>query len=143
VNVLDELNQRGADAWLDRERQVPAAADTSADAGLDFAAVVARHTALLEAYPELATYYAEVPDALDRFGLPLAVKDYGAFVAVRLQRGALQLWKIDTPFAQAGSVVTANGSDLAKEVGLWPPTATAVSPAPAGAPAAGVPEAGP
>jgi lysozyme family protein len=139
VNVLDELNQRGSDAWLDQERQVPPAADTSADAGLDFNDVVSRHVALLDAYPELADFYASAPDALDRLGLPLSVKDYGPFVSVRLQRAALQLWKIDTPSVAAGSVVTANGSDLAKEIGLWPAEADAVSPAPAPPPSAAAP----
>jgi hypothetical protein len=143
VNVLDELNQRGADAWLDRERQVPPAEDTSADVGLEFGDVVSRHVALLDGYPELADYYANAPDAVERYGLPLAVKDYGAFVAVRLQRAALQLWKVDTSFAHAGDVVTANGSDLAKEVGLWPPEATAVSQAPAAGPAPEVQETAP
>jgi hypothetical protein len=131
VNVMDELNQRGSDTWLDQERQVPPAADTSADAGLDFADVVSRHLSLLDAYPELSDYYNSLPDAIDRFGLPLSVKDYGPFVAVRLQRAALQLWKVDSPSAAAGSVVTANGSDLAKEIGLWPQDADAVSTAPA------------
>src|SRR5207248_7840121 len=96
VNVLDELNQRGSDPWLDRQRQIPRAADTSADAGLDFGQVVQRHTALLDAYPPLADYFGGATDALDRFGLPLSVKDYGTFVAVRLQRAALQLWVNDT-----------------------------------------------
>ena len=136
VNVLDDLNQRGSDAWMDRERQVPPAADTSADTGLDFPDIVSRHVALLDAYPELAAFYAGEDDAFDRFGLPLAVKNYGPFVAVRLQRATLQLWTVDTPSAQAGSVVTGNGADLAKEIGLWPPEATATVQAPSPPPAA-------
>jgi hypothetical protein len=52
--------------------------------------------------------------------LPLSVKDYGPLVAVRLQRATLQLWKIDTPWAAAGSVVVGDGADVAKEAGLWP-----------------------
>jgi hypothetical protein len=137
VNVFDDLNERGADAWLDRERQIPPAADTSPDAGLSFDEVMSRHIALLDQYPALADFYQNAPDAVTRYGLPLSVKDYGTFVAVRLQRGTLQLWTIDTPFVQAGSVVAGNGSDVAKEVGLWPPEATAPVPAPNPPPATG------
>ena len=50
----------------------------------------------------------------------LFVADYGSVVSVRLQRATLQLWKSDTPWASAGSVVVGNGGDLAKEAGLWP-----------------------
>ncbi len=39
VNVLDDLNQQGADAWLDGSRQVPPAAGTSSDRDVDWAAV--------------------------------------------------------------------------------------------------------
>jgi hypothetical protein len=128
LNVLDEANLDGADPWLDSMRQVPPADDTSADTGLSFQDVVNRHTALLDAYPALADFYASTPDAIDIYGLPLAVKSYGpVVVVVRLQRATLQLWQVDTPFAQAGSVVAGNGSDLAKEIGLWPPEATLAS----------------
>jgi hypothetical protein len=118
VNVLDELNRHRADGWLDRERQVPPAADTSADDGLDWDAVVARHVGLLDAYPELRAFWDAAPDALETYGLPLATKDYGAFVAVRLQRATFQLWR-----AADGSdprVVVGNAGDLAKEAGVWP-----------------------
>jgi hypothetical protein len=74
---------------------------------------------------------------LNTFGLPLAVKNYGPFVAVRLQRGTLQLWTEDSPSASAGTVLTGNGSDLAKEAGLWPVEATAVAAAPSPPPEAG------
>jgi hypothetical protein len=126
VNVLDELNQRGTDAWLDANRQVPPAPpDEAQDQGLSFEQVSQRHIALLDAYPALRDFYASKPDAVNSFGLPLAVKDYGAFVAVRLQRATLQLWKIDVPWASAGSVVVGNGADIAKEAGLWPLDSTA------------------
>jgi hypothetical protein len=117
VNVLDDLNARGTDAWLDRLRQVPPAADTAADTGLSWDEVVARHVALLDAYPALRAFYDATPGAMDLYGLPLSVKDYGTFVAVRLQRATLQLWP-----AAGGSqqVVVGNAADVAKEIGLWP-----------------------
>jgi hypothetical protein len=121
VNVLDELNRNGSDPWLDRDRQVPPAADTSADNGLSFDAITQRHIALLDAYPALHDFYVNTPDAVQKFGLPLSVKDYGAFVAVRLQRATLQLYP---PAGGRQQVVVGNAADLAKEVGLWPPSAT-------------------
>jgi hypothetical protein len=125
VNVFDDLNQNGSDGFLDAVRQVPPAADTSADSGLPFDQVVARHVALLDPYPSLREFFLADPDWLTTYGLPLAVKDYGPFVAVRLQRATLQLWNVDAPWARAGSVVVGNGADVAKEAGLWPVSALA------------------
>ena len=124
VNVFDELNQHGSDAWLAASRQTPPAADTSTDANLSWDQVVARHTALLQDYPALSQAYDADPNALETYGLPLAVQDYGPVVAVRLQRATLQWWRTDTPWAAAGSVVVGNGGDEAKDAGLWPDLAT-------------------
>jgi len=142
VNVLDDLNARGTDEWLDQARQVPLAADTSGDIGLAFDAVVSRHIGLLDAHPELSAFYQNTPDYLTVHGLPLAVKDYGAFVAVRMQRSVLQRWRVDTAWAAAGQVVVGNGSDIAKEAGLWSSTGLAPSPAPL-APTADAPSSSP
>lgn len=120
INVFDELNQLGVDSYLDTYRQVPPAADTSPDTGLPFDQVIARHIAFLDLYPALKEAYLADPNALETFGLPLSVKDYGPFVTVRMQRATMQWWKVDVPWASAGTVVIGNGSDLAKEVGLWP-----------------------
>jgi hypothetical protein len=130
LNIYDDLNQLAADSWLDSTRQVPPAADTSADTGLSFEEIVSRHVALLDDSPPLAEFYAADPDAMQTFGLPLALKRYGPLVAVRLQRAVLQLWTIDTPFAAAGTVVVDNAADVAKEIGLWPTHATAASTSP-------------
>jgi outer membrane protein assembly factor BamB len=127
VNLLDDLNGRGTDGWLDRMREVPPAADTQADSGLTWEQVVARHTALLDAYPALHDFYMARPDALEIYGLPLSVKDYGTFVAVRLQRATFQLAGGQHA---AANVLVGNTGDLAKEAGLWP--VTAVAPVPRG-----------
>jgi outer membrane protein assembly factor BamB len=127
LNVLDELDRPGTSAWLDANRQVPPAESTAADTGLTFDAVQARHIAKLEAYPALLDFYTSDPAALDKYGLPLSVKDYGAFVAVRLQRATLQLWPDDN--GSPGTIVVGNAGDLAKEVGLWPVDALKAVPA--------------
>lgn len=120
VNVFDELNQLGVDSYLDTYHQVPPAADTSPDTGLTFEQVVSRHVAFLDPYPALKEAYLSDPNWLETYGLPLAVKDYGPFVTVRMQRATMQLWKVDMPWAAAGTVVLGNGADVAKLVGMWP-----------------------
>ncbi|HEY3063518.1 MAG TPA: hypothetical protein VGL99_31485 [Chloroflexota bacterium] len=130
VNVLDELSQRGTDVWLERTRQVPLGDSAVEDLGLPWDDVVSRHLALLDAYPALHEVYLNDPQALNSYGLPLAVKDYGTFISVRLQRATLQLWLVDRPWAAAGSVVVGNAGDLAKEAGLWPLNALAPEPRP-------------
>jgi hypothetical protein len=90
--------------------------------------VAAQRRALLDPYSALGSFYDAEPDAVDRFGLPVTVKEYDGLVAVRLQRATLQLWTRDSATAAAGTVLIGNGSDLAKQVGLWPIEALAPTP---------------
>jgi hypothetical protein len=123
VNVLDELGNP-ADSWLDDQRQVPASSGLAMDPSTPWEDVVSAHVALLDSYPALRSFYDADPTAVDDYGLPVAVQDYGSFVTARLQRATLQLWTVDTPWASAGSVVLGNAGDLAKEAGLWPSEAS-------------------
>jgi hypothetical protein len=127
LNVLDDLNGQRRDAWLDNQRQVPQPEDTIADAGLDFESIKARHLALLDVDPALAAFWQAAPDALTMYGLPLSVKDYGAFTTVRLQRATWQLWHSGS---NEPRVVLGNAGDLAKEAGLWPMPALVPGPPP-------------
>jgi hypothetical protein len=120
VNILDDLHQKGADGFLDVFKQVPAPASTIADAGLSWNEVVARHVSMLDDYPAMKDFYLSDPNWLETYGLPVSVSAYGPMVTARLQRGMLQLWTVDMPWAKAGTVVVGNGGDLAKEAGLWP-----------------------
>jgi hypothetical protein len=127
TNILDDLTQAGADAWLDRVGQVPPTPLSSDDTGLDSDQLVARRVGLLDAYPALQAFFQGDADPLYTFGLPVAVKDYGNVVSVRLERASFQLWTVDAPWASAGTVVVASAGDLAKKAGLWP--AAAITPA--------------
>jgi hypothetical protein len=111
INVLDDLHDHGSDDWLDRSRQVPPAPASGqpGDAGL------------LADYPDILAVYQSNPDA---YGLPVAVKDYGQLIGARFQRSTLQQWKVDQPFAAAGTIVPGSAGDLAKAAGLWPLDAT-------------------
>ena len=53
----------------------------------------------------------------------------GNVMVLRAQRGVLQKWLVDTPWASAGQVTVANSGDLAKEAGLLPADALVPQPA--------------
>lgn len=131
LNVLDALHDAGGDAELAASHQIPPPADTSGDAGLSWDQVVARHEAFLDASAALKAAYFSAPDPVGLYGLPMSpVTDEGNVLVVRCQRAALQLWKVDLPWAKAGQVTVANGGDLAKEAGLFPSAALVPDPAP-------------
>ncbi|MHB1133113.1 MAG: hypothetical protein ACYC4L_12105 [Chloroflexota bacterium] len=131
INVFDQLALAGKDPWLEAFRQVPPSFDTSADVGLSWPAVVARHLALLDANPAIRTRYNQDSDPVLHFGLPMSYKDYGNVFVVRAQRVVFQQWKVDVPWARAGQVVIANGGDVANEAGLLPQNVLTPLPEPA------------
>lgn len=131
LNVLDVLHDHGDDGWLQSSEQIPPPISNNADAGLPWSQVMARHLALLAANATLQSFYYATPDWLDRYGLPMsAVTDEGNVLVVRCQRAALQLWKVNEPWAKAGQVTVANGGDLMKARGLLPAYAVGVDYAP-------------
>jgi cellulase (glycosyl hydrolase family 5) len=121
LNTLDVLHDRGRDDWLSVYRQTPPPADTSADGGLSWDRVVARHVAMLDKVPPpLKDAFLSDADWIDHYGLPVSTLETQNSVVVRAQRAALQYWKVAVPWAAAGSVTVANGGDLAKEAGVFP-----------------------
>jgi hypothetical protein len=54
----------------------------------------------------------------------------GQALAVRTQRAVLLLWKVDVPWASAGSVTVANGGEIARTLRLFPISALVPEPAP-------------
>ncbi|MCL4544202.1 MAG: M23 family metallopeptidase [Chloroflexi bacterium] len=131
LNVLDILHDDGDDAWLQAYDQIPPPLSTAPDAGLNWSQIVRRHLALLDSNPTLQQYFLNTPDWLNRFGLPMSgVVDEGPDWVVRCQRAALQLWKVDEPWAKAGQITVVNGGDLLKARGLLPPSSTGVDYAP-------------
>ena len=99
VNVLDTLTAQGYDDRLLRELGIPASADWSGDAGLDWPAVVRHHMALLDG-PEpwraaLREAFRTANEPLESndaaivlHGLPMAVAETHAGYALRAQRAA-------------------------------------------------------
>jgi glucose/arabinose dehydrogenase len=131
VNIYDELTARGLDSWLFVNKGVPPPADWSADRGLPYDQVVARHLALLDADADLKAAYLAPRDFLQVNGLPVApIQRLGDALVLRAQRKVFQKWLVDTPFAAAGQVVVANSGDVAKDAGLFPPAATSPRPPP-------------
>ena len=99
VNVLDVLSARGYDDRLLSELGIPASADWSGDAGLDWPAVVSRHMALLdspepwraalrEAFRTASEPLESTNAAIALHGLPMAVAETHAGYVLRAQRAA-------------------------------------------------------
>ncbi|HEY3111380.1 MAG TPA: carboxypeptidase regulatory-like domain-containing protein [Chloroflexota bacterium] len=126
TNVFDELSAAGKDDWLFSIRSTPRPLDPSFDGGRPWAQVMTGRLALLDPQPPIDRRYESAGDPLTFFGLPTSrVEDMGNHFAIRLQRAVIQLWKVDVPWAKAGETTVANGGDVAKEAGLFPPEATA------------------
>ena len=138
ANTFDLLSAANYDDWLVAYRQIPLNFDWSADDPInDWEGTVQNHlTRIFEAQPgdtptmsaaraALKERFLSHPDWLPRFGLPLAIQDFGPMVVVRAQRAALQYWKVNTDWgANVGDVTFVHGGDLAKESGLIPAAAT-------------------
>ncbi|HZQ99223.1 MAG TPA: L,D-transpeptidase [Chloroflexota bacterium] len=123
VNVLDLLHDRGRDGWLKSVRSVPPQLANADEKGKSWDDIVAAREALLDAQPALRDAYFAASDPIAIYGLPTsAVEDEGSHYAIRLQRGVLQLWKQDVPWASAGDVTVALVGEIARDAGLFDPT---------------------
>ncbi len=129
LNVFDTLHDEGFDAWLDATKQIPPPLDTIDDRGLTWNQVIARHQRLLDRVPAIKARYHTDPAALNHYGLPMGIKDYGPVIVIRCQRAAFQYWKVSRPWAKVGAVTLVNAGDLAKTVNLFPPEASTPGPA--------------
>jgi hypothetical protein len=118
LHVFDELNARGLDPWLDAARQVPPASG-------------APDPSVLSSAPALSEAYAADPEAAVLYGTPLAVKDYGTFVAARFEGAVLQLWSAEGGSTAGAKLTVGNTGDVAKDSGLIPTSALAPQHAPA------------
>ena len=134
INVIDVMHERGLDDWLRVVRATPPMADWSSDRGSwghrSWPEIVAAHQALLTDPDIRAAYYA-VDDPVTLYGLPMApIQNMGGVLVLRMQRGIIQKWLTDVPWARAGQVTIANSGDVAKEAGLLPAAALEPVPAP-------------
>ena len=114
--LLDELHVAGLDSELAARGipalELPVAGATSAEAWTE------RVARLLGDHPGLRAYLDARPAARRLLGMPTSnVHDVGAFLSIRFQNGALQLWKQDVAWAAAGTVTPVNIGQLAVEVG--------------------------
>lgn len=121
ANVMDELHRQGKDQWLLEQFATPQALPASFDEGKQLNDVVRSRLALLDPDPTIRAFYHSVPDSEALYGLPASwITDMTSNWAIRLQRGVLQRWKLDQPWARAGSVTAANSGELAIRAGLLP-----------------------
>lgn len=120
INLLDLLHDAGRDAWLKTVGSVPAQISLPDEKGKSWEEIVAARQALLEAEPAIRDFYFAAVDPVALYGLPTSpVEDMGTHYAIRAQRGVLQLWKDDTPWASAGTVTAALVGALARDAGLF------------------------
>ncbi len=131
VNMMDYLSTKpGADEWLASKRGVPRSSVGEAK-NEPWGQAVQSRMALMDGTPAIKTFYQGQAEAMTLYGLPCSTGvDRGDFVAMRFQRGTLQLWKKDVPWAKAGEVTAANVGDLAKELGIIPSSAVTPEGAP-------------
>jgi hypothetical protein len=129
VNVFDRLHDLGHDDWLLAARQTPRPGGFD-DRGKGWDEVVRTRLAPLDERPAIrAAYFAAVGDPVQANGLPTSPPtDMGNHRALRAQRVVFQEWKEDVPWAKKGQVTVALGGDIAKELGLVPPSASAPLP---------------
>ncbi|MGB0385705.1 MAG: hypothetical protein ACPGWR_12870 [Ardenticatenaceae bacterium] len=121
VNIFDDLHNAGYDDILLEMRQTPKQLPDGWDEDRPFDEVISTRQALLNERPALQAAYFASNDPLTFYGLPTSeVQDMDNHYAIRLQRGVLQEWKEDVPWAKAGEVTIANGGDIAKELGGLP-----------------------
>lgn len=122
VNVFDRMHDAGADDWLYEKRGIPRQSVDPEEAGLTFDQVKERRLRWLDEQPEIKALWQAAPDPLLFYGLPTSkAEDMGAFIALRCQRAAFQLWKTDGPSGiKKGQVTAANGGELAAETGVVP-----------------------
>ncbi len=121
VNILDELSIQKKDQWLLTVRSTPNPLGAEFDAGRPWDQVVAARLALMDGHPAIKEKYYSSPVPMIQYGLPTSrVVDMGSHFCIRLQRAVIQLWKVDVPWASAGTATVANGGDLGKEAGIYP-----------------------
>jgi lipoprotein-anchoring transpeptidase ErfK/SrfK len=120
LNVLDVMHAAGRDTWLRTLRSVPVHTAMPDEKGKSWEEVVAGRQALLDAQPALRDAYFAAVDPVTVYGLPTSgVEDFGTHYAIRLQRGVLQLWKQDVPWASAGTVTAGLVGEMARDAGLF------------------------
>jgi hypothetical protein len=121
VNIMDELHNQGKDQWLFEGYATPKPLPPDFDRGATFAEVARGRMAILQTDPAMLAFYNAAPDPTMLYGLPASlITDMGSNYALRLQRGVLQRWKGDQPWARAGQVTAANSGQLAVQAGLIP-----------------------
>ncbi|MDW8254118.1 MAG: hypothetical protein RMM58_09580 [Chloroflexota bacterium] len=126
VNVIDWLGQHGFDNWLAATYGAAPSLDWRDDVLFNWEVVKARHFALLDRSPRIReAYFGIGADPVTYYGLPQSAVDNGQTFVVRMQRAIFQEWRVDTPWARAGTVFVIDGGEILKEAGVIPASAAA------------------
>jgi sortase (surface protein transpeptidase) len=120
ANVMDDLSAAGYDAWLEADKGIPPAPDTSDEQGLSFDQVRAKRLTILDQNDVIKKRFLTERNWADFYGLPVGYGETDQASVLRTQRSVFYLWKQDEPWARKGTVTVADGGDLAKEAALLP-----------------------
>jgi lipoprotein-anchoring transpeptidase ErfK/SrfK len=121
VSVFNDASAAKYDQALLANYKIPLPLDWTADAKRQWPEVVAAHQAILDSDPVLKGFYFSLSDPVELLGLPMSnVLDTGPVVLLRLEKGFLQRWKQDQPFANAGNVTVGLTGVLAAQMGMVP-----------------------
>jgi hypothetical protein len=120
--ILDMLHSIDADAWLEASKGLPAFVPVPDEGGKPWEELARlRYNVYLDPFPPFQQRYFALFDPVNLLGLPAAPpKDMGSAVVLRFQRGALQQWKQEMPWARAGEITIASVGEIARESGLLP-----------------------
>ena len=127
MDVFDLMSDAGLDHWLRQHWGIPPRADAkSLGMTLGTPRESGRLIRLLDQSPRLRDYYKGNGRLAALLGLPTSdLHQSGQYDVMRFQRGALQMWKVDTSWARAGDITMVNAGDALKQSGLLPPAALA------------------
>ena len=138
ANIMDVLHDEGKDQWLFEAHATPKSLSPDFDRGQSFGEAMRGRLELLQGDPAMQAFYSAAADPMTLFGLPASlITEMRTHYALRFQRGVLQRWKVDQPWARANQVTAANSGQLAIEAGLFPAEPLQPQPAPQLPPAPG------
>lgn len=122
MDVFDLLGDAGRDDWLKANWGIPArVSPTGAHVALGTPAESTELARLLEQSPQIKQYYQSDSKIAAVLGLPTSnLNRSEQYDVMRFQKGALQLWNVETDWARPGDITMVNAGDILKQSGLLP-----------------------
>ncbi|MCL5959324.1 MAG: septal ring lytic transglycosylase RlpA family protein [Chloroflexi bacterium] len=135
VTFFDLLSEAGRDGWLKESKHIPPPLSTSRTRLVSGTPREPQaFLGLMDQSPQIRQYYESNSKAPALLGLPKSnLYQTDQYAVMRFQKGALQIWKVDTAWARAGDISLVNAGSLLEESGLLPAAHLAPQDPPEGA----------